>query len=78
VGKQPRQTIDYSCEDGFFGRPRVKLQFQTPIRFAGVKQGLILVKEARNRTYLIQLNVRKPLMISISQKSEELTHYKLV
>jgi hypothetical protein len=37
-----------------------------------VKQGVILEKEAEESTYLNELNVRKPLVVSISQRSEEL------
>jgi hypothetical protein len=43
-----------------------------------VKQGLNLEREAEKCTYLIELDVRKPLMVSISQKSEELRVYNVV
>jgi electron transfer flavoprotein alpha/beta subunit len=43
-----------------------------------VKQGLILEQEAEKSTYLNELDVRKPLVISISQRSEELRLYNLV
>jgi hypothetical protein len=36
---------------------RVAWQFQTPIRFPAVKQGLILEKEAEKCTHLIELDV---------------------
>ncbi len=52
--------------------PGVVWQFQTPIRFPAVKQGLILEWEAERCTNLKELNVRKPLVVSISQRSEEL------
>jgi hypothetical protein len=39
-----------------------------------VKRG----EEAEKSTYLIDFNVRKPLVVSISQRSEELRLYKLV
>jgi hypothetical protein len=35
-------------------------------------------KKLKKRTYLIELDVRKPLVVSISQKSQELRLYKLV
>jgi hypothetical protein len=37
-----------------------------------VKRGLILEKEAGKSTYLYELNVRKLLVVSISQRSKEL------
>jgi hypothetical protein len=37
-----------------------------------VKHGLILEQEAEKRTYLNELNVRKPLVVSTSQKREKL------
>jgi hypothetical protein len=44
-----------------------------------VKQGLILQQEAEKSTYLNELNVKKkPLVVSISQRSEELRLYILV
>jgi hypothetical protein len=44
-----------------------------------VKQGLILEKEAeRKSTYPNELDVRKPLVVSISQRSEGLRLYNLV
>jgi hypothetical protein len=35
-------------------------------------------KEVENSTYLIELDVRKPFVVSISQRSEELRLYNLV
>jgi hypothetical protein len=43
-----------------------------------VKQWLILEKEAENSTYLNELDVRKPLVVFISQRSEELRLYNPV
>jgi hypothetical protein len=43
-----------------------------------VKQGLILERKKRRSAYLIELDVRKPLAVSISQESEELRLYNLV
>jgi hypothetical protein len=43
-----------------------------------VKPGLILEQEAEKSTYLIELDARKPLVVSISQRSEELIFYNLV
>jgi hypothetical protein len=43
-----------------------------------VKQGLILEQEAEKSAYLNELDVRKSLVVSISQRSEELRLYNLV
>jgi hypothetical protein len=43
-----------------------------------VKQGLILEEEAEKCTYLIELDVKKPSVVSISQRSEELRLHNLV
>jgi hypothetical protein len=43
-----------------------------------VKQGLILEEEAEESIYLNELDVRKPLVVSISQRSDELRLYNLV
>jgi hypothetical protein len=43
-----------------------------------MKQGLIQEYEAEKITYMNELLVRKPLVISISQRSEELRLYNLV
>jgi hypothetical protein len=44
-----------------------------------VKQGLIQGYEAEKKnTYLTELDFRKPLVVSISQRSEELRLYNLV
>ncbi len=61
-----------------FGSPQVAQQFQTPICSPAVKQGLILEWEAEKSTYLNELDVRKPSLVSISKRSEELSRYNLV
>jgi hypothetical protein len=61
-----------------FQCPRVARQLLTPISLPAVKQGLILEYEAGKRTYLNELDVRKPLVVSISQRSEELSLYNQV
>jgi hypothetical protein len=43
-----------------------------------VKQALILEYEAEKSTYLIELDVTEPLVVSISQRGEELRLYSLV
>jgi hypothetical protein len=43
-----------------------------------VKQRSILKEEAEESTYLIELDVRKPLVEFISQRCEELRLYNLV
>ncbi len=39
--------------------------------FSAVKQGMILVWEAKKRTHLNELDVKKPLVVSISQNRED-------
>ncbi len=57
----------------------VARQFQTRNCFpAAMKQGFILDYETEKSTYLNELDVRKPLVVSISQGSEELRLYNLV
>ncbi len=56
----------------FSGVHKLCDNFKPPIRFSGVKQGLILEEEAEKSTYLNELDVRKPLVVSISHRSEEL------
>jgi hypothetical protein len=43
-----------------------------------VKQGFILLYKAEKSTYLNELDVRKPLVVSVSQRNEELRLYNLV
>jgi hypothetical protein len=43
-----------------------------------VKQEFILEYEAEKNTCFIELDVRKPLVESISQRSEEMKLYKVV
>jgi hypothetical protein len=43
-----------------------------------MKQGFILDYKTEKSTYLNELDVRKPLVVSISQGSEELRLYNLV
>jgi hypothetical protein len=43
-----------------------------------MKQGLILESGTEEIIYLIELDVRKPLVVFISQRSKELRLYKLV
>jgi hypothetical protein len=43
-----------------------------------VKQWSTLEQKAEKSTYLNELDVRKPLVVSISQRSEELRLYNLV
>ncbi len=61
--------MDYRCEDGRFGCPQVAWQFQTHIRFLGVKEWSIVEEDA----YVDKFDVRKPSMVSMSHKSEELS-----
>jgi hypothetical protein len=61
-----------------FWCPQVVWQFQTPICFPAVKQWLIPEEEAEKSTHLIELDVRKPLVVSILQRKEELRLYNLL
>jgi hypothetical protein len=61
-----------------FGRPGVDCQVSTPLYFPAVKHGLILEYKAKKSAYLNQLNVNKPLVTSISPKSEDLRPYIMV
>jgi hypothetical protein len=71
-------TIDYGCGDNrVFWCLRVAGQFQALFCFPAVKLGLILNQEAFKNTYLNELDVRKSLVVSISQ-SEELRLYNVV
>jgi hypothetical protein len=45
-----------------------------PGGFPAVKQCLILKVKAENRTYLNEVNVRKPSVVSITQRGEILFH----
>jgi hypothetical protein len=49
-----------------------------PDLLSTVKQELILEEEAGRSTYLNELNARRPLVVSISQRSEKLRLYHLV
>ncbi len=62
----------------FLRCPPVAWQFQTPILFQAVKQGLMLGSEAAKCTYLNELNVRKPLVVFISPRSEKRRLYNLL
>jgi hypothetical protein len=56
----------------------LRANFKPQIRFPAVKQVLILEYEAEKSTHLIEIDVRKPLVVSISQRSEELRLPNLV
>jgi hypothetical protein len=77
-GRAP-QCLGYKCEHGCFRvSAQVAWQFQIQIGFSAVKQGLILEWEAEENTHLNRLDVRKPLVVSISRRSEKLRLYNLV
>ncbi len=61
-----------------FRCPRVVWQYETSIHFPAVKQVAILKSEDENSTFLNERVARQPLVVSISQISEELRLYKLV
>jgi hypothetical protein len=52
--------------------------YKPPLAFQQWNRDLLLEWEAENITYLIQLNARKPLVVSIPQKNEELKLNNLV
>jgi hypothetical protein len=43
-----------------------------------VEQWLILEKEAEESTHLNELDIKKPLVVTISQRSDELRLYNVV
>jgi hypothetical protein len=56
---------------GVFRRTQVARQFQTPIRFRAVKRDKIMKEAAEKKnTYSNEIDVRKPLVVSILQISE--------
>jgi hypothetical protein len=67
---------DYSCEDGRFpGVRQLRDIFKTQVCFPAMKQELILELAAEENIYLNALDVIKPLVVSTSQRSEELRLY---
>jgi hypothetical protein len=59
--------------------PQVGWQYQTPIRFPACERGYVNPNTRSWKScYLIELDVRKPLVVYISQTHEELSLYNMV
>ncbi len=72
------QTIDYRCEDGRFPVSVSYLTISNPDLLSSIETGVNPGIRSWKSTYLNEIDVRKPLVVSISQKSEELRLYCLV
>ncbi len=71
--------LNYGFEDGPFSVVRkLRDNFEPRIAFQQWNRGLILEEEAGKWTYLNELDVKRPLVESISQTSEELRLYNRV
>jgi hypothetical protein len=53
------------------GVRKLRDNFKIPVRCPAVKEGSIQESEAKKGTYLIELDVRKRLVETISRRSEE-------
>jgi hypothetical protein len=74
-------SIDYRCEDGRFPVFASCVAILNPNSIFNSETGVNSGIRSLNNHFsdsLIELEVRKPLMVSISQKSEELKFYNLV
>jgi hypothetical protein len=67
--------MEYRCELGCCTQVA---QLSILHSFSNSETELVVEYRADNCTYLIELNVRKPWVASISQRSEELRRYNLV
>ncbi len=71
-------TTEYSCEDGYYSVSSSSVTISNPdspsSSETGVNPGIMSWKS----TCLIELDVRKPLVVSMSQRSEEMRLYNLV
>jgi hypothetical protein len=71
-------NIDYRCKIVVFECLPVAWQLWTPIRFPAVKQGFNPGIRSWKSTCLIEPDVRELLVLSILQKSEELSLYNVI
>jgi hypothetical protein len=71
-------SIDYTCEDGCFLVYSNWMTIRNPDLLSSSGTGVNPGIRSWKSTCLIELDVRKPLVVSISQKSEELRLYNLV
>jgi hypothetical protein len=62
----------------FSGVHELSDNFKPSLCFSAVKQGLILEKETEKSTHLIELDARKLLVVSMSQRNQNLRLYDLV
>jgi hypothetical protein len=74
----PRHCIDYWCEYGRFPMSASCVTISNPDSLSGSATGVNPGKRSWRSTYLNELDVRKPMMVSISQRSEELRLHYLV
>jgi hypothetical protein len=74
----PFLCLDYRCEDGRFPVPASCVTISNPDSLSSSETGVNPGIRSWKNTYLNELDVRKPLVQSISQKSEELRLYNLV
>jgi hypothetical protein len=71
-------TIDNRCEDGRFPASASCVKISNPNSFSSSETRTNSRKRSCKSTYLNELNARKPIMVSISQISEEEGLYSLV
>jgi hypothetical protein len=71
-------AIDYRFEDDCFPVTASFVTIPNPDSLSSIETGDTWNKKLKYITYLIDLDVRKPLLVYISQRSEELRLYNLV
>jgi hypothetical protein len=71
-------NIKYICRDARSTLSTSCLTISNPVRFLAVKRRLSLKQETEKSIFLNWLYVSKPLVVSISQKSENLRLYNLL
>jgi hypothetical protein len=74
------ESIDYRCEDGRFPVSASCVVISNPRSLASSETGVNPGRRSWKSTYLIELEVRKPWVVSISQsqKSKELRIHNLI
>ncbi len=73
-----RQPIDYRCDDGRFPVSASCVTTSNPDLLSSSEKGVNPEIRIWKSTYLNELDARKPLVLSISQRSEERGLYILV
>jgi hypothetical protein len=71
-------TIDYRCEDGRIPLSASCVTISNPVPLSGSETGVNLGIRSWKSAYLNELDVRKSLVVSILQRSEELRLHNLV